>query len=406
MGIDGVKDIYNRAFGDAWPVWLGGLLIGLFNVYEYIMEKPWGITTATSRWTGMILYKLGVNTPEWLYFKQKEMMEKLYFMYGGDAVNIGLLLGAFIAACLSYEFAIRTPRSKRMYLQEFAGGIIIGYSVRLTNGCNLGSFICSIPSLSLSGWIYWAGLAIGAYLGVQYVKRQIYRMPITIEKKTIERSKGMSRNAQMFLGIIGILAAIIITLFYIVYTKAGVVTLFLIGIAFGVILQRSRFCWATCYKDLFISRNAALFKAIIISMLVSTIGFSLIMYKMVPDPSTGKLPAHAKVNEIGRPFGIPHLIGGILFGFGIILVGGCASGIMYRIAEGYTSIWVAFLGVLVGHGIIAYQWGWLHPNILKGTKIWLPQYIGWGWSVFLTISVLVLIYLWISQWEVKDERWV
>jgi len=369
-----------------------------------MMEKPWGITTATSRWTGMILYKVfGVNTPEWLYFIQKKMIAKHYLMYGSDAVNIGLLLGAFIAACLAYEFAIRRPRSKRTYLQALIGGAIIGYSVRLTNGCNLGSFICSIPSLSLSGWIYWVGLIIGGYLGVWYVKRQIYRMPPTIEERTVERSRGLSEKAQFSLGILGILAAIIITLFYANFTKASVVTLFLIGIAFGVIVQRSRFCWATCYKNLFISRNADLFKAIIIAMLVSTIGFSLIMYKMVPDPSTGELPKHAKINEIGKPFGIPHLIGGILFGLGIMLVGGCASGIMYRMAEGYISIWVAFLGMLIGHGFIAYQWGWIHPNILKGTKIWLPQYLGWGWSVFLTITALVLIYLWISHWEAKEE---
>jgi len=402
-----LKGIYKKIFGAAWPVWLGGLLIGLFNVFEYIMKKPWGITTATSRWTGRILYHwFGVNTPEWLYFTQKKMMAKTPFMYGSDSINIGLILGAFIAACLSYEFAIRGPRNKRMYLQAFIGGFIIGYAVRLTNGCNLGSFICSISCLSLSGWIYWAGLVIGAFLGVTYIKRQIYRMPATVERKPEQSGRGagkFSGKMQIFLGIIGLLAAVVITLFYARFTKASVVVLFLIGIAFGVILQRSRFCWATCYKNLFISRNADLFKAIIISMLVATVGFSLIMYKMVPDPSTGVLPAYAKINEIGSPFGIPHLIGGILFGFGIILTGGCASGILYRMGEGYISLWVAFFGMLVGHGFIAHNWEWLHPNLLKGTKVWLPQYLGWGWSIFLTISALMLVYLWISYWQAKTE---
>ena len=117
----------------------------------------------------------------------------------------------------------------------------------------------------------------------------------------------------------------------------------------------------------------------------------------------GDLPKHAKINNIGV-FGIPHLIGGILFGLGMALAGGCASGTLYRMGEGYLSLWVAFLGMLAGYAVIAHNWGWLYPNVLEDTKVWLPQYLGWGWSVFLTISALVAIYIGISYWE--EREWV
>ena len=376
--------------------------MGMFNVFEYIYKKPWGITTATSRWSGWILYGFGVDTPNWLYFQQINTFQKIPFMYDSDAINIGVVLGAFIAACLSYEFAIRRAKSKRMYVQAFIGGILMGYGARLCSGCNLGAFICSIPSLSLSGWIFWIGLAIGAYLGVKIIVSQIARMDVSGEKRPLkmpEKKTEKNEIRQSYIGITGILAAVAITLFYTLFTKAEVVILFLIGLAFGVIIQRSRFCFVTSYKDLFISRDAALFKAIIIAMLVATVGFSLIMYNMVPDPSTGELPAHAKINNIGSPFGIPHLIGGILFGLGMALARGCASGTLYRMGEGYISLWVAFLGTLVGYVFIAHNWEWLYPNLLAGTKIWLPQYLGWGWSVFLTISALVSAYILITYWE-------
>ena len=397
---EALKADYAGVFGKAWPVWLGGLLVGMFNVFEYICKEPWGITSATSRWSGWILNSFGVDTPNWLYFQQMKTFQKIPFMYGSDAINVGVVLGAFIAACLSYEFAIRRAKSKRMYVQAFAGGILMGYGARLCNGCNLGAFICSIPSLSLSGWIFWIGLAIGAYIGIKIIVWQITRMHVSGKKiKMPEKKTEKSEKGQIHVGLIGILAAVAITLFYTLFTKAEVVILFLIGLAFGVIIQRSRFCFVTSYKDIFIIRDAALFKAIIIAMLVATVGFSLIMYNMVPDPSTGELPAHAKINNIGSPFGIPHLIGGILFGLGMTLAGGCASGTLYRMGEGYISLWVAFLGTLVGYVFIAHNWEWLYPNLLAGTKIWLPQYLGWGWSVFLTISALVSAYILITCWE-------
>lgn len=404
---EALKKDLEKVFGQAWPVWLGGLLVGMFNVFEYICKKPWGITTATSRWSGWILNSFGVDTPNWLYFQQINTFQKIPFMYDGDAINIGVVLGAFIAACLSYEFAIRRAKNKRMYVQAFIGGVLMGYGARLCNGCNLGAFLCSIPSLSLSGWIFWIGLVIGAYLGIKIIVWQITRMQVSGEKRplsTTEQKSGKNEIRQSYIGITGILAAVAITLFYTLFTKAEVVILFLIGLAFGVIIQRSRFCFVTSYKDIFISKDAALFKAIIIAMLVATVGFSLIMYNMVPDPSTGELPAHAKINNIGSPFGIPHLIGGIIFGLGMALAGGCASGTLYRMGEGYVSLWVAFLGTLVGYVFIAYNWEWLYPNLLEGTKIWLPQYLGWGWSVFLTLSALIGVYVLITYWEAENAH--
>ncbi|MHC1584775.1 MAG: YeeE/YedE thiosulfate transporter family protein [Candidatus Syntropharchaeia archaeon] len=394
-GFTSLKLEYGRIFGDAWPAWIGGLLVGILNVFEYIYEKPWGITSATSRWSGWILTVFGIDTPAWLYFQQMKMVEKIPFTYGGDAINIGVILGAFIASCLSYEFSIRKARSKGMYLQAFIGGVFMGYGARLCSGCNLGGFLCSIPSLSLSGWIFWIGMAIGAYLGIKIIVKMAMRRN---EIKVRSPQPGRNGKRQLFLGIIGIFIAIGITLLYL-HSDSDVAIFFLFGIGFGVIIQRSRFCFVTCYKDLFVTRDVSLFKAIVIAMLVSTIGFSLIMYHMVPDPSSGELPPHAKINNIG-PFGIPHLIGGILFGLGMVLAGGCASGTLYRMGEGYLILWVAFFGTLVGYTLLAYSWEWLYPDLLEGTKIWLPQYLGWGWSVFLTIAILVVVYLGISYWEV------
>ena len=47
----------------------------------------------------------------------------------------------------------------------------MGYAAGLAIGCTVGSFFSSIPSLSLSGWVFGGSLAVGAFFGVQVIKK-------------------------------------------------------------------------------------------------------------------------------------------------------------------------------------------------------------------------------------------
>jgi uncharacterized membrane protein YedE/YeeE len=42
-------------------------------------------------------------------------------------------------------------------------------------------------------------------------------------------------------------------------------------------------------------------------------------------------------------FWFGSLVGGLLFGLGMVLAGGCASGVLWRAAEGHLKLWVALL---------------------------------------------------------------
>ena len=66
---------------------------------------------------------------------------------------------------------------------------------------------------------------------------------------------------------------------------------------------------------------------------------------------------------------IANILGGFLFGLGIVLAGGCASGIVYRIGEGQLSALIAILGFFFGAVMTAD--GLLSPvnNYLKGFKV-------------------------------------
>ena len=80
--------------------------------------------------------------------------------------------------------------------------------------------------------------------------------------------------------------------------------LWLLGIMAGFTLQRSRFCFASAFRDLFLFGNSKILKGILVGLSISTIGFAINMYGMVPFPNFGVLPSEANI----LPFGISTIL--------------------------------------------------------------------------------------------------
>lgn len=174
-----------------------------------------------------------------------------------------------------------------------------------------------------------------------------------------------------------------------------------IGIAFGVILQRSRLCFAGAFRDLIMSGDGRLMRAIIVGLAVTTIGFAMLMSRFVPDPSFNTLPPGAHI----QPVGYATIVGGVMFGIGMVLAGGCVTGTLWRMGEGYLNSWVAMGGILVGLWAASKTWDWWYDNdISKRDATWLPTRLGMTGSILLTLGVLAAIYLAILWWEYRSPR--
>jgi uncharacterized membrane protein YedE/YeeE len=89
----------------------------------------------------------------------------------GFMLNIGIIVGAFVAAVLAHEFRLRVPRQPQRYLQSLGGGLVMGYGAGLGLGCTLGAFYSAIPSLALNGWVYALALAGSALIGTRIIRR-------------------------------------------------------------------------------------------------------------------------------------------------------------------------------------------------------------------------------------------
>ncbi|MCW9015311.1 MAG: YeeE/YedE thiosulfate transporter family protein, partial [Gammaproteobacteria bacterium] len=93
------------------------------------------------------------------------------------------------------------------------------------------------------------------------------------------------------------------------------------GLAYGMFLQYGRFCMASAVRDLF---------AVGVPRMAVGIMIAVCLYSLVA--STIKVSGFEVFHP--HPLGWHIIIGGLIFGFGIIFTGGCATGSLYKAGEG------------------------------------------------------------------------
>lgn len=123
------------------------------------------------------------------------------------------------------------------------------------------------------------------------------------------------------------------------------------GFAYGVLLQWGRFCFASAWRDLFAIGVTRMFVGIMIAMGV----FSIIMAILASEQLSTFHPG---------PLGWHELAGGLIFGAGMTLAGGCASGTLYKAGEGNGTSMTALLFMIFGQAIFVDAQGWF-DNILS-----------------------------------------
>ncbi|MEC9366063.1 MAG: YeeE/YedE thiosulfate transporter family protein, partial [Chloroflexota bacterium] len=134
----------------------------------------------------------------------------------------------------------------------------------------------------------------------------------------------------------------------------GEAVFWLVGIGFGITVQRSRFCFTSAFRDFFLLGQTRMIKGILVGLAVCTVGFVMVMSTVSPNPGFGAPPSDANV----LPVGLSTLVAGTLFGVGMVLAGGCVSGSLYRMGEGYIGSWLAIAGVMVGLFFLNNSWNW------------------------------------------------
>lgn len=109
-----------------------------------------------------------------------------------------------------------------------------------------------------------------------------------------------------------------------------------VGVAFGYALQRGRFCMNSTFRDILLSRDLTLLRAYLLALLIQMVGV--------------RVMATLGLFGLGMApfFWMATLFGGFVFGLGMALSGGCASGSTYRSGEGMVGSIIALIGFVLG----------------------------------------------------------
>lgn len=164
----------------------------------------------------------------------------------------------------------------------------------------------------------------------------------------------------------------------------------LIGAAFGIIMQRGRFCFFCIFRDLIEERNSGPSYALLSALATGSVLYVVVFGAFLPNPATGRLPPDAHIGPVSWVL----VMAGVAFGLGMALSGACVSGHLYRLGEGYSRAPIALLGTLVGFGLGFMTWRPFYlSSISTAPVLWLPHYLGYGGALALQLVLLGLLAL-------------
>src|ERR671931_217431 len=200
---------WNALVGRAWPVWGAAILVATVNVFLFAFDRPWTASDGLRNWGDWVLTGVGV-------VRRPDLLPP--WLYSGSLLNLGVLLGG-------------------------AAGAFMGLGATLAFGCNIGGFFSAVSALSLAGFAMMVGLGVGAFLGLRYLLWETAHRPAwsSGRGRTWARA-GRDASRQPIVGMLLLLALVAAPFAYAAagHPQRGLFLLF--GAAFGVILQRSRFC--------------------------------------------------------------------------------------------------------------------------------------------------------------------
>ena len=159
----------------------------------------------------------------------------------------------------------------------------------------------------------------------------------------------------------------------------------IIGGLFGLVLQRSRFCFYCILADFFERRDARGILGLCMALLIGTLGYHAVFGAFLPQPDGTQLPPDAHIGAVSwiLPFS------SLSFGFGMALAGSCISAQLYRMGEGLFTAPIAIFGVLIGFGLGFLSWNALYLNVMQDAKaLWLPNVVGYAGSLFIQLVVI------------------
>lgn len=172
---------------------------------------------------------------------------------------------------------------------------------------------------------------------------------------------------------------------------------FFLGVAFGAIAQRSQFCTMGAVSDIVSMGDWSRMRQWLLAIAVAILGTNLLAY-------LGYIDLSKAIYTTPRLTWLSHIVGGTLFGFGMVMTSGCGSKTLVRIGGGNLKSLIVFIVIglsafMTLKGALALpRVNWLEPvSLTLGTTQDLPSMLapllGDKHSLQLLLSVVISLIL-------------
>jgi uncharacterized protein len=395
-----LRDLYDRIFAKSWPMWIGGILLGLLNILLFVIKYPWGasggyVNIGQNLFQSFGITSLGTTTP--------------ISMHTVALLNIFIVVGAFISALLSREFGIRVAPAGEL-IKGFTGGSLMGIGAVVGIGCTTGGFFTGVAALSGGALFLSLGFLSGTIVSLKYLLWEMEALPGLSMGKSVTLFAGTNSKTG-WQRVLGWILIVIVLYFVGTYTsKSGLAMKvlgwhILIAMILGIVLQRSRYCIVRAFREPFMTGESEATVAIIVSVLVALLGFTVLKIFGVGNAAEVSVRA-IEMKSVYANFWLNALAGGFIFGLGMTIAGGCAVGTLWRAGEGHVKLWFAAIGFVI---MAAVSRGIIVPFVEKSVPAglrrqeYLADSLGYTGAVLLVLFILLLWYLFV-KWNEKTGR--
>ncbi|MEM5015053.1 YeeE/YedE family protein [Metabacillus indicus] len=196
----------------------------------------------------------------------------------------------------------------------------------------------------------------------------------------------------------GLLAAVL--LFAAILLAAGGTqsVLYIIGLLLGATLLHARFGFTSAFRRLVSVGNVQGLQAHMLMLAIASVLFAIIL--STGFSFTGTAPA-----GYVSPVGVSVIVGAFMFGIGMQLGNGCASGTLYSVGGGSSSMILTLISFIAGSVIGAYHFTFWMEDMpaLPPVSLATSTGLGYGGALIVQLALFALIY-WITIQIAKKKN--
>ncbi len=193
----------------------------------------------------------------------------------------------------------------------------------------------------------------------------------------MDRPKSLAATTALALGAVGVV--------YLAAThgvkQAG---LFALGIGLGVALFHARFGFTSAWRQLVAVGQGRGLRAHTVLLGTTATLFAIIISTGI---GFGGVVPEASVD----PIGVGSMVGALLFGIGMQLGGGCASGVLYHVGSGQSATVITLVSFVVGSFAGTWRYDFWQETLPSFGSYSLAEDIGYGGALVVTLLVLAAI---------------